>query len=119
LLVAAEMSAAGTEQAAGRTSGRPGFVEPVPAATIGTSLADDRRLTGRERVARRTGAIWEILRPFAYTASVVPVLAGGALAAVDGRFAAIPFLAALAGAALLHSGTNIGNELYAGRPLAD
>ena len=58
------------------------------------------------------GALGEILRPFAFTASVIPVLAGGALAAVDGQFAWLPFPAALAGAVLLHSGTNIVNEIY-------
>ena len=46
------------------------------------------------------------------TASVVPVAAGGALAAVDGRFSWPPFLAALAGGVLLHSGTNVVNEVY-------
>jgi 1,4-dihydroxy-2-naphthoate octaprenyltransferase len=40
------------------------------------------------------------------------VAAGGALAAVDGRFNLVPFLAALAGGVLLHSGTNIVNEIY-------
>ncbi|HET7180919.1 MAG TPA: LLM class flavin-dependent oxidoreductase, partial [Candidatus Limnocylindrales bacterium] len=55
----------------------------APAAEAG-SLADDRRLTGGERVRRRLAATWEILRPFAYTASVIPVLAGAALAVVDG-----------------------------------
>ena len=76
------------------------------------SLADDRRLSPAERVRRRAGATWEILRPFAYTASVIPVLAGSALAWVDGLFAWLPFLAALAGGVLLHSGTNIINEIY-------
>ena len=61
---------------------------------------------------RRAGAIWEILRPFAYPVSVIPVAAGAALAAVDGRFAWAPFVAALLGAVLLHSGTNIVNEIY-------
>ena len=75
-------------------------------------LADDRRLGPLEATRRRLGATWEILRPFAYTASVIPVLAGAALAAVDGLFEASPFLAALAGAVLLHSGTNIVNEIY-------
>jgi 1,4-dihydroxy-2-naphthoate polyprenyltransferase len=83
--------------------------EPAAAAS---SLADDRRLGGVERVRRRIAATWEILRPFAYTASVIPVLAGGALAAVDGRFDWLPFLAALAGGVLLHSGTNVVNEIY-------
>ena len=76
------------------------------------ALADDRQLGPVEAVRRRLGATWEILRPFAYTASVVPVLAGSALAALDGQFAMLPFLAALAGAVLLHSGTNIVNEIY-------
>jgi 1,4-dihydroxy-2-naphthoate octaprenyltransferase len=83
--------------------------EPQP---VVSTLADDRRLGGFERVRRRAGATWEILRPFAYTASVIPVLAGGALAAVDGLFAWLPFLAALVGAVLLHSGTNVVNEIY-------
>lgn len=92
-------------------------VEDVPVVATRTteparSLADDRRLTPGQRLARRAGAVWEILRPFAYTASVVPVLAGGALAAVDARFAWPPFLAALLGAVLLHSGTNVVNEIY-------
>jgi 1,4-dihydroxy-2-naphthoate octaprenyltransferase len=75
-------------------------------------LADDRQLGAGSLVRRRLGAVWEILRPFAYTVSVIPVLAGAALAAVDGRFAWAPFVAALAGAVLLHSGTNIVNEIY-------
>jgi 1,4-dihydroxy-2-naphthoate octaprenyltransferase len=94
--------------------------EPAEAPRVATAaateatptLADDRRLSGGERVLRRLGATWEILRPFAYTASVIPVLAGGALAAVDGRFNWLPFIAALAGAVLLHSGTNVVNEIY-------
>ncbi|HEX5590664.1 MAG TPA: LLM class flavin-dependent oxidoreductase [Candidatus Limnocylindrales bacterium] len=88
---------------------RPGVAASAPAPG---ALADDRRLGVVETVRRRLGATWEILRPFAYTASVIPVLAGAALAAVDGRFDWLPFLAALAGAVLLHSGTNIVNEIY-------
>jgi 1,4-dihydroxy-2-naphthoate octaprenyltransferase len=86
--------------------------EPRTPVAVGAGLADDRSLTAFSRVRRRVGAIWEILRPFAYTASVIPVLAGGALAAVDGRFEWLPFLLALAGGVLLHSGTNIVNEIY-------
>ncbi len=76
------------------------------------SLADDRRLGTGERARRRAGAIWEVLRPFSFTASGIPVIAGGALAWVDGFFSWPPFLAALAGAILLHAGTNIVNEVY-------
>jgi 1,4-dihydroxy-2-naphthoate octaprenyltransferase len=85
--------------------------EPVPVPASG-GLADDRSLGALERGRRRVGATWEILRPFAYTASVIPVLAGGALAVVDGRFDVLPFIAALVGGVLLHSGTNIVNEVY-------
>lgn len=77
-----------------------------------TGLADDRRLGPIEAMRRRLAATWEILRPFAYTASVIPVAAGAALAFVDGQFSAPPFVAALIGAVLLHSGTNIINEIY-------
>jgi 1,4-dihydroxy-2-naphthoate octaprenyltransferase len=85
---------------------------PVAAAQGSPGLADDRRLGPIDALRRRLGATWEILRPFAYTASVIPVLAGGALAGLDGRFEWLPFVAALAGAVLLHSGTNIVNEIY-------
>jgi 1,4-dihydroxy-2-naphthoate polyprenyltransferase len=76
------------------------------------ALADDRRLGLGGLLRRRVGGVWEILRPFAYTASVVPVVAGGALAAVDQQFTWLPFLAALVGGVLLHSGTNVVNEIY-------
>jgi len=88
----------------------------TPAEGVGApaagALADDRRLGRVEAGRRRLAATWEILRPFAYTASVIPVLAGAALAYVNGGFSLAPFLAALAGAVLLHSGTNIVNEVY-------
>jgi 1,4-dihydroxy-2-naphthoate octaprenyltransferase len=75
-------------------------------------LQGDHRLGPIERVRRRVVAGWEIVRPFAYTVSVIPVLAGGSLAAVDGRFSWAPFLAALAAAMLVQSGTNVANEVY-------
>ena len=78
--------------------------------TVG--LADDRQLGAGSFARRRAGAVWEILRPFAYTASAIPVLAGAALATVDGLFAWGPFIAALLGGMLLHTGTNIVNEIY-------
>jgi 1,4-dihydroxy-2-naphthoate octaprenyltransferase len=78
----------------------------------GGGLADDRRLSPVERARRRVGATWEILRPFAFTASIIPIAAGGALAAVDDAFAWAPFLAALIAGVLLHAGTNITNEIY-------
>jgi 1,4-dihydroxy-2-naphthoate octaprenyltransferase len=100
------------EVAGGSASSAPGVAAETPAGQPGGGLAGDRQLGPVEAVRRRLGATWEILRPFAYTASVIPVLAGSALAALDGQFAMLPFLAALAGAVLLHSGTNIVNEIY-------
>jgi len=99
------------ERPAGEPATVSGETDEVAVASA-AGLADDRRLGARSRVRRRAGAIWEVLRPFAYTASVIPVLAGAALTAVDGVFAWLPFLAALAGGMLLHSGTNIVNEIY-------
>jgi len=85
---------------------------PAAAPIPGGALADDRRLGPVESFRRRVAAIWEILRPFSFTASAIPVMAAGALAAVDGRFDWLPFLAALVGGVALHSGTNILNEVY-------
>jgi 1,4-dihydroxy-2-naphthoate polyprenyltransferase len=76
------------------------------------SLADDRRLGLRDRARRGAGALYEILRPFAFTASIIPVLGGAALAWVDDAWSWPPFLLALLGAVLLHAGTNIVNEVY-------
>jgi 1,4-dihydroxy-2-naphthoate octaprenyltransferase len=79
---------------------------------VTTTLADDHDLSGGERTRRRLGALYEILRPFAFTASVIPVLAGAALAWVDELWNWAPFIAALLGAVFLHAGTNIVNEVY-------
>jgi 1,4-dihydroxy-2-naphthoate octaprenyltransferase len=86
--------------------------DEATAIAVATSLADDRALGLGSRLQRRLGAAWEVVRPFAYTASIVPVAAGGALAWVDGRFDPGLFLGALVGAVLLHSGTNVVNEVY-------
>jgi len=103
---------AGITASAGLESATEPEAEGVVAGPGAVGLADDRRLALGDRAYRRIGAVWEILRPFAYTASVIPVLTGGALAAVDHDFSWLPFLAALLGGVLLHSGTNIVNEIY-------
>lgn len=61
---------------------------------------------------RRLGAWGEILRPFSFTASIVPVLSGGALAAARHEFSWPLFLAALLGGVALQAGTNVINEIY-------
>jgi 1,4-dihydroxy-2-naphthoate octaprenyltransferase len=95
----------------------PAVAAGVPAVAPGVAAIaqrpqGDHRLGPLERVRRRAGAAYEILRPFAYTASAIPVAAGGALAYVDSRFELLPFLAALAAGMLLHSGTNVTNEVF-------
>jgi 1,4-dihydroxy-2-naphthoate octaprenyltransferase len=83
---------------------------PEPGVPVAAAMTDLR--TPWERVRRRVAAIYEIARPFAYTASVIPVAAGGALAWVDGRFNLALLVLALLGGVLLHTGTNIVNEIY-------
>jgi 1,4-dihydroxy-2-naphthoate octaprenyltransferase len=80
--------------------------------TVSLSLADDRHLNPLQRAWRRIGAGWEIVRPFAYTVSVTPVLAGGALAGVDHGFNLPPLLIALAATMLIQSGANVVNEVF-------
>ena len=113
LLAAARLYADLPAPAGARASARPESVPQVAAVSApGVGLADDRRLGLGDRAGRRLGALWEVLRPFAYTASVIPVLTGGAIAVVDQNFSWLPFLAAMLGGVLLHSGTNIINEIY-------
>jgi 1,4-dihydroxy-2-naphthoate polyprenyltransferase len=61
---------------------------------------------------RRLGAIYEVTRPFSFTASVLPVTAGGVLAWSLGRIDLLPWLLAVIGGLTLHAGTNVVNEVY-------
>ncbi len=61
---------------------------------------------------RRTRALVEITRPFSLTASAVPVLTAGALAATQQAASWPLFGAALAAGMLLQVGTNVVNEVY-------
>lgn len=83
--------------------------EAVPAAV---GLADDRQLGLGTKIWRHMTAWFEIARPFSFTASVVPVAAAGALAALNGLFNWPLFLAAVIASVLLHIGTNVTNEIY-------
>lgn len=80
-------------------------------AAAAPALADERRSAG-DRIRRRAGAAWEVLRPFSFTASLTPVAAGGALAWFDGAFDLGLLLLALLAGVLLHIGTNVVNEVY-------
>ncbi|HET6381163.1 MAG TPA: LLM class flavin-dependent oxidoreductase, partial [candidate division Zixibacteria bacterium] len=83
-----------------------------------TALEAPRPVTGDERpwsvpwLRRRAGAIVEVLRPFSFTASIVPVAAGGVLAWLHGAVDPLLFFLALLGGVLLHVGTNVVNEVY-------
>ena len=105
--------------AAARLYGEAASVAPRPAAALAVESAAgateapvEEHVGAARRLWRRAGGVWEILRPFAYTASAVPVCVGGAVAAYDGRFTWLPFLEALLASLLLHSGTNVINEIY-------
>ncbi len=52
------------------------------------------------------------IRPKTLPAAAAPVITGSALAWLDGGFALLPALAALAGALLLQIGSNLANDLY-------
>ncbi|HEX2221781.1 MAG TPA: LLM class flavin-dependent oxidoreductase, partial [Candidatus Limnocylindria bacterium] len=112
----ADAAAPGAPAAAVAPRPTPEREEPAVAAIgTGADAAEPparERLSAGERLRRRAAAVWEITRPFAYTASVIPVAAGGALAWADGRFDGGLFALALLGALLLHTGTNIVNEVY-------
>jgi 1,4-dihydroxy-2-naphthoate octaprenyltransferase len=71
-----------------------------------------QRLTAMDRAWRTVTGTYEIVRPFSFTASIVPICAGGALAAIDGAFNWLYFLAALVGGVAIHIGTNVINEIY-------
>jgi 1,4-dihydroxy-2-naphthoate polyprenyltransferase len=66
---------------------------------------------GRE-FGRTLAGAWEVVRPFSFTASLLPVSVGGAVALSQGRMHWSLFLAALFGALGLHIGTNVINEIY-------
>jgi len=63
-------------------------------------------------IARRARGAWEVVRPFSFTASLLPVSVGGAIALGQGLMHWPLFVAALLGGLGLHIGTNVINEIY-------
>lgn len=55
---------------------------------------------------------WRAARPFSLTASIVPVLVGGALAAFHSNFSLLLFLEMLVASILIQIGANYVNEYY-------
>lgn len=65
--------------------------------------------------ARRPGKlkIWmQAVRIFSFTASVIPIAAGGALALVDDAFDPLLFLVMLVAGVATHAGCNMANDYY-------
>jgi 1,4-dihydroxy-2-naphthoate octaprenyltransferase len=92
------------DAAVGYGSGRATAVGALPSTAV----------RSREEVSagRRLRNLVEITRPFALTASIVPVCAAGALALLDGLMNWGLFALALVAAVLLQVGTNVINEVY-------
>jgi 1,4-dihydroxy-2-naphthoate octaprenyltransferase len=78
--------------------------------TVPPPLAGEGRVGAS--MGRRLAGAWEVVRPFSFTASLLPVSVGGAIAFSQGRMHWALFLAALFGALGLHIGTNVINEIY-------
>lgn len=82
----------------------------------GAMPASGRPEAARERAGvgavRRAEGIWELIRPFSFTASLLPVAVGGAIALQRGQMHWSLFVAALLGGLGLHIGTNVINEIY-------
>jgi 1,4-dihydroxy-2-naphthoate octaprenyltransferase len=110
LVGAAARSAGRTRREDARGGGEPARQQPPP--TEGLAAFGQDELTPFSRIQRRAAAWYEIIRPFSFTASTVPVAAAGALAGIDGKFDLGLFLGALFAALFLHIGTNVVNEIY-------
>ncbi len=83
---------------------------PAGSGAVAGGLA--ARSTDRVPLGRRVRNLVEITRPFALTASIVPICAAGALSLLDGLMHWGLFGLALVAGILLQVGTNVINEVY-------
>lgn len=65
-----------------------------------------------DSVRQRFDVWWPTLRPWSYTAAVIPVVLGTVIAAYDGTFDPWLFVLALIGSIAIQAGTNLMNEYY-------
>ncbi|HEX6508007.1 MAG TPA: LLM class flavin-dependent oxidoreductase, partial [Chloroflexota bacterium] len=99
------------------TDGRLSSVPDAGSVHAGTDVPPAAvALSGRPsailRARRRLEAWYEVTRPFSWTASIIPVLAGAGLAWANNRFDVWIFLLVLIGGVGLQVGTNVINEIY-------
>ncbi|HEV2075377.1 MAG TPA: 1,4-dihydroxy-2-naphthoate polyprenyltransferase [Thermoleophilaceae bacterium] len=81
---------------------------------------DESRAGGRGSRSRGPFRLWLLAaRPRTLPAAVAPVVVGTALAATEGTFRALPFLAALVGSVFIQVGTNLSNDYSDARRGAD
>ena len=81
-------------------------------AGVAATVPGRPRESGAVSIGRRAQGVWELLRPFSFTASLLPIAVGGAIAFQRGQMHWWLFLAALLGGLGLHIGTNVINEIY-------
>jgi 1,4-dihydroxy-2-naphthoate octaprenyltransferase len=72
----------------------------------------ENRSTGIEKMRSRIKIWLTAIRPFAYSASVIPVILGTVLAYVEGAFDPLLFAFALLSSVLLHTGTNLVSDAF-------
>jgi 1,4-dihydroxy-2-naphthoate octaprenyltransferase len=80
---------------------------PWQGAAGGTRAADTRQQRMRE-----LRIWWKTIRPWSYTAAIIPVALGAAIAAYNGGFSWWLFALTLLGSIAIQAGTNLINEYY-------
>jgi 1,4-dihydroxy-2-naphthoate octaprenyltransferase len=83
-----------------------------PRALSAAAESPGLAVSGRPSLRARAGGVLEIMRPFSFSASIVPVATAGAVAWAQGKVQLLPWLAALVAAVALHAATNVINEIY-------
>ncbi len=71
------------------------------------------------RMQQRARVWWRAIRPWSYTAAVIPVALGGVIAAYDGAINPVLLGLALLGSIAIQLGTNLMNDYYDYRKGAD
>ena len=90
-----------------------GSVDHIEADAAGRALTvHGASATAAHALRQRVQGLYEITRPFSFTASVVPVTVGAAFAWTQAPIAVGPAVVALFAGLGLHAATNVINEIY-------